>query len=390
MRPGPANILLTAFVLFLGLGCGTKVDHASMTERPDPQTDVFHVFPGQDIQETLDAAARHPFVKKIIVHSGTYRPSKKAEALVWFNARHDGITMEAEGEVTLTAANPEISDKNDPSYPAVVNHVVYFGDRITRKTIFRGFRITGANHFITGSGQVSPIETDQSIKKGSFFYTDGGGIKIFGESSPTIENVDVFGNYASPCGGGVSVEQLGFDRVPALFKNSIFRDNRSQITGAGIDVLPGSAAVIENCLFVGNTSNTGPDFLSAATGNRPYNQPYGSGALTVFGGSRVQVSNSTFTGNRSGVDDKGTGSLYQNTIFWMNTLTGGTLQGPRFEMDVLEGGGVQGCFIHGTTDDVRNTIDGTNNRLDPPDPSFGADFVPMTPEYARVGYRPMK
>ena len=50
--------------------------------------------------------------------------------MVWFNARHDGIILEAVGEVTLTAANPEIADKRSETHPAVVNHVVYFGDGI--------------------------------------------------------------------------------------------------------------------------------------------------------------------------------------------------------------------------------------------------------------------
>ena len=95
-----------------------------------------------------------------------------------------------------------------PSYPAVVNHVVYFGDGISRKTVLRGFKITGANNFTTGSGEQSPIESDD-VRKTPFFYTDGGGIKIYARSYPTIEHVEVYGNYTSPCGGGVSVEHLG-------------------------------------------------------------------------------------------------------------------------------------------------------------------------------------
>ena len=89
-----------------------------------------------------------------------------------------------------------------------MNHVVYFGDGVSRKTVFRGFKITGANNFTTGSGEKSPIESDD-IRKTAFFYTDGGGIKIYARSYPTIENVEVYDNYASPCGGGVSVEHLG-------------------------------------------------------------------------------------------------------------------------------------------------------------------------------------
>src|SRR4051812_35188522 len=136
-----------------------------------------HVYPNQQIQDALEAAARDPVNKTVLVHAGTYRPAAKGQAMIWFNARHDGITLEAAGEVTLTAANPDIADPRAPSFPAVVNHVVYFGDGISRKTVLRGFKITGANNFTTGSGEKSPIEADE-IRKSAFFYTDGGGIKI--------------------------------------------------------------------------------------------------------------------------------------------------------------------------------------------------------------------
>ena len=98
--------------------------------------------------------------------------------------------------------------------------------------MLRGFKITGANNFTTGSGEKSPIESDD-IRKTPFFYTDGGGIKIYARSYPTIENVEVFGNYTSPCGGGVSVEHLGQMQDSARFRNCIFRNNRTQTTGSG-------------------------------------------------------------------------------------------------------------------------------------------------------------
>src|SRR3954465_3059736 len=93
-----------------------------------------HVYPNQQIQDALEAAARDPVDKTVYVHAGTYRPAAKGQALIWLNARHDGITVEAVGEVPLTAANPQIADAHHPGYPAVVNHVVYFGDGISRRT----------------------------------------------------------------------------------------------------------------------------------------------------------------------------------------------------------------------------------------------------------------
>ena len=234
-----------------------------------------HVYPGGRIQDALDAAAKDPVDKTVYVHAGTYRPPAKGQALIWFNARHDGITLAAVGEVILTAGNPDVADAKAPSYPAVVNHVVYFGDGVSRKTVFRGFKITGANNFTTGSGETSPIESDE-IRKTTFFYTDGGGIKVYARSYPTIENVEVYGNYTSPCGGGVSVEHLGQPRDSVLFRNCLFRDNRTQTTGSALDLLHGSYATIENCLFVGNVANLGVDYVGLL-GGAEYHAEHGSG-----------------------------------------------------------------------------------------------------------------
>src|SRR3954451_25478272 len=99
----------------------------------DVTTHAYHVQPGGSIQAALDAAAKDPANKTVYVHAGTYRPAAHGQALIWFNARHDGITLEAVGEVVLTAANPAIADKTAPSFPAVVNHVVYFGDGVSTK-----------------------------------------------------------------------------------------------------------------------------------------------------------------------------------------------------------------------------------------------------------------
>ncbi len=311
----------------------------------DAEKTVHHVYPTGRIQDALEAAAGDPVNKTVQVHAGTYRPSSRGQALIWLNARHDGITLEAVGEVILTAANAEISDPRAPSHPAIVNHVVYFGDGVSRKTVFRGFKITGAKNFTTGSGEKSPIESDD-IRKTAFFYTDGGAIKIYARSYPTIENVDVYENYASPCGGGVSVEHLGDPRDSVLFRNCIFRNNGTQTTGSAVDLLHGSRATIENCLFVGNVSNMGVDYVGLLTGGE-YHPEHGSGAMTVFEGSRATVSRSTFTGNWNGVDDGGTGSTYVASIFWMNTMAGGISAGSRYELDILDGAGVKGSFIHG-------------------------------------------
>jgi hypothetical protein len=379
--------------LALAAGAAPAVLRASQDRLPpgitlDRAAGAYQVRPGARIQDALEAAARDAANKKVVVHAGTYRPEAPGQALIWFNARHEGLVVEAAGDVVLTAANPALADNKAPSFPAVVNHVVYFGDGLTRKTTFRGFKVTGARNFTTGSGDKSPIESDD-LRKTLFFYADGGGIKIYARSYPTIEHVEVYDNYTSPCGGGVSVEHLVQAAESVLFRHCIFRDNRTQVTGSGVDVLHNSRATLENCLFVGNVSNMGVDYVGILAGGEIHPE-HGSGALTVFEGSQAAVSNCTFTGNWNGVDDIGAGSTYVDSIFWKNTLGGGISPGPRYELLVRDASGVKGSFIHGEVNDRYGNVDPAANRLNPPDPRFDADFVPHAPEYARVGYRPVK
>ena len=362
-----------------------RQDRGAGAFRFDPKTG-YHVHPNGRIQDAIEAAARDATNKTVYVHAGTYRPSARGQALIWFNARHDGITLEAVGDVILTAANADVADPHAPSYPAVVNHVVYFGDGVSPKTVFRGFKVTGANNFTTGSGEKSPIESDD-IRKTTFFYTDGGGIKVYARAYPTIENVEVYGNYASPCGGGVSIEHLSQIHEAVTLRNCIFRNNRTQTTGSAVDLLHGSRAIFENCLFVGNVANMGVDIVGLL-GGAEYRPENGSGALTVFEGSRATVRRSTFTGNWNGVDDNGTGSTYVDSIFWKNMLPGGISPGARYELDIMDAAGVRGSFIHGEINDLRSTIDKQSNTFNPPDPRFDAQFVPRAPEYGKVGYRP--
>ncbi len=353
----------------------------------DAANRAYNVYPGASIQEALEAAAKDPVNKTVRVHAGTYRPAARGAALIWFNRRHDGITLEAVGDVVLTAANPDIADTRSSAFPAVVTHVVYFGDGVSPRTVLRGFRITGANNFTIGQGQRSPIESDD-VRKTLYFHADGGGIKIYARSYPTIEHVEVFDNYASPCAGGVSVEHFGQMPEPVTFRHCIFRGNRTQVTGSALDLLHGSWARIENCLFVDNLANMGVDYVGLLTGGEIHPE-HGSGALTVFQGSRATVSRSTFTGNWNGVDDIGAGSTYEDCIFWRNVLEGGIAPEGRYELDITDASGVRGTFIHGNINDRRGTINRELNTFDPPDPRFDARFVPQAPQYGKAGYRPL-
>src|SRR5438094_10529569 len=80
--------------------------------------DGYHVFPGDNIQEALQEAARNRTNKIVKVHAGEYRPNSKRQALIWFNRMHEGIRLEAAGKVTLTAANPDITSPQSPAFQA--------------------------------------------------------------------------------------------------------------------------------------------------------------------------------------------------------------------------------------------------------------------------------
>ena len=372
-------------VLFLLLaGCGPE------EVRPGPDG-AWHVYPGEEIQVALDRAAADPQHKHVVVHEGTYRPARPAQALIWLHRDHDGLLLEASGQVVLTAANPDRADRTADSFPAIVNHVVYFGDGISARTVLRGFTITGANGFQTRSDDPGPVEPnrpelgEQNLR---FFYCDGGGIKVFGRSYPRIERVEVLGNMSDPCGAGISIQHLGFQQDTVRISDSIFRDNRCTVTGSAIDVLPASSAEITNCLFVDNLSNIGEDTVSPP--GKKYNAEHGSGALTVFPDSRVRVTRCTFTGNWNGVDDKGPANTYERSIFWQNTRPGGRAPRGRYELDLLDGSKVRDCLVGGATADLRGTIDAQRNRIDGSDPDFDSEFRPQAPDCAEIGYRPVK
>lgn len=370
--------------LSLILCAGAEAAHSSSNAVCKP--DGYHVFPGATIQDALDAAALNPTNKVVKVHAGLYRPKGRGQALIWFNRVHDGIRLEAVGEVTLTAANPEFSDGQDPARPAIVNHVVYFGDGISEATLLQGFRISGANHFITT--QPPEVEPNAGLKRNLFFYADGGAIKIFGRSSPTLRQLEIADNYASPCAGGISIQQqwLPDTSAPAAVKiqDCVFRQNRSQITGAAVDLLPGSSAIISNCLFIGNVANLGVNYISD---NKAQPEFTNSAPLTVFPTSRAVVQHCTFTGNRNGVDDLGHQSFYQSCIFWHNNLGGAFYGGERYDLDIEEDAQVSGCLFSGAVLDRHGVVSKRTNVFHAPDPKFDAEFKPCSPEYAAAGAR---
>jgi len=347
---------------------------------------VLHVVPGDDLQAALDRAAEQG-IRRVLVAPGTYRPPGPRQALIRFNARHDGLVVEADGAVTLTAAAPARADSSSPAFPAIVNHVVYFGDGVGPSTVLRGFTIEGANGFETRE----PPEIEgplPDIPRTDFFYSDGGAVKIFGRSYPTLERLRIVDNYSTPCGAGVSVEHRGHDDRAVTIRDCVFRRNRVPLTGAAIDLLGedrGSYAVIENCLFEGNLANEPHDRGSRRLGT--WKPRSGHGAITVFRASRADVRRCTFVGNRNGVDDESPRSVYARNLFWRNDAPGGWARGPRYELDCPRAV-VEECRIGGSVPDDQRSRLAARNELDIPDPRFDDAFVPADPACEGVGYRP--
>src|SRR5438105_415597 len=122
-------------LLLIGGGAATLLGaSASLLRGLDAQPLTVNVYPGGDIQEALERVARCPAKGTVRVHAGTYRPKAPGQAFLYFNRRHDGIVLEGVGDVTITGANPDKADPAAPSYPSVVNHVVYFGEGTSPRT----------------------------------------------------------------------------------------------------------------------------------------------------------------------------------------------------------------------------------------------------------------
>ena len=280
---------------------------------------VIDIFPGGDIQAALEAVARRPGKGTIRVHAGTYRPATAGQAFLFLNARHDGVTLEAVGDVVLSAG---ILRSLIPRLRAIRRWSTTSSISATASPgpPFRGFRVTGANGFVLGPSELMTVHTADDLGK-------VGGLSDAGPFADRVEqpleedplllcrrrgHADLRPILPDHRGGGVPGQRWiglrrrrlgtapgGALRDSVLFKDCIFRHNRAAVAGGGVDILvPGSWAVFENCLFVGNLSNDGID----ANGGPGYAAP------TVFPGSRATVNRCTFTGNRNAVDDRGTGS----------------------------------------------------------------------------------
>ena len=222
------------------------------------------------------------------------------------------------------------------------------------------------------------IEPDQRLRKGRFYYGDGGAIKIYHRSYPILRDLEIVDNYASPCAGGISIQHEDATNGTVLIEDCVFRNNRAEVTGAALDLLWGSSARVTNCLFTGNISNTGP-----GEGANPFTN---NGAITVFPRSRLTMEHCTVTRNRNGIDDLSGLGEYSDCVFSDNTLDGGFTPQSRFEIDLAQGGSTHRCVFNGRVNDPKSVIQADKNYLGDPQRKIGTGDKSRWIENA--GYHP--
>lgn len=380
---GMTHLLWATFLCFHISACDTA-------KPPDPpqrseQTVKGPVYatPGDQLQPLLNLAARATEDRRLILRPGLYSPMRSSFCILGLTAEHEGVTLEGIDGAVLSGISSEIEPVNR------VSHVIYCGHGLTSNTVIRNLKVINARGHVTKVGVPKENFGAQGryLQTGMFFHLDGGALKIFGMSSPTIDRCSFEGNQTRLCGGAVSIEQQGLRRAPATFRNCVFLNNKCPATGSAVDVLQGSSVVLQNCLFVGNIGNYGMDQIRKEFG-LSYNEKHGSGALTVFPDSKALVSHCTFTQNWNAVDDHGEDSSYSRCIFSGNDKSDGSRPGHAYEIDIPDGDSVKDCVFFSDHPDLQGDISRINNRfLDTP-VQFDEEYSPVAPELKDIGYRP--
>ena len=162
---------------------------------------------------------------------------------------------------------------------------VFYCDGVDASTVIEGFTITG------GSGRGAAPWPENC----------GGGI-FLRDSSPSIRNCRIHGNFAADKGGGVFC--LG-GSSPLLFSVT-FTDNESWGHGGGLASDSGATPTVTNCIFDGNDAGVGGGGAACTRGANAgfygsvfqQNQGHEGGALVVRDSTDVVVTGCDFIENR--------------------------------------------------------------------------------------------
>ncbi|MBU0716021.1 MAG: hypothetical protein KJ964_11745 [Verrucomicrobia bacterium] len=155
-----------------------------------------------------------------------------------------------------------------------------------------------------------------------------GGAGVMVETSGSVSNCVIVGNYGDRYGGGVFLNNGG------TLNNCVISNNSNIAYGGGVASIGGT---INNCIIVNNSLGTlGGGVMARA--NTEINNCLIAGNITTAGSggglflwfSPVKLNNCTIVGNDSGASEGGGINFYQcyasltNCIVWGNTSTYGT------------------------------------------------------------------
>jgi len=240
------------------------------------------VSPGMNIQHALDFVATHNELETLVFKEGSYL----LEYPLVLDQRHDGIRLTGNSE------NPE--------------SIVLDGQNKTQIVIIDGISSKQPVQFtINGITLQNGNSNERALRRNianqrwtvpqtwgrysAYANFDGAGVLILGKSFGEISNCIIRGCEARYCGAGISLQQYygpGFTNEddylqPVYIREVQFANNKARDTGADIDLLPVSYAVIKDCLFEGSRSNT------------DYNKKR-HGVITIFPESLAIITNNKF------------------------------------------------------------------------------------------------
>lgn len=316
-----------------------------------------------------DAIALSTFGDEIWVAQGTYKPTSGTSRTVYFNIKNGtqvyggfvgGETLlsqrDVEQNVTVLSGEIATGSASDNTY-----HVVYFSN-VGNQTRLDGFTVTGGYCNVSssayGGGAIvsASSPTLANCKFQGNYAADGGGALNHSTSGVlTIENCVFDGNVGNTYGGGalrlysatVNISDSYFKSNQsdtyggAIFiynsivtiSRSVFAGNISQTSGSAVRVSDVGTLHMDNCLVVGNYTNTTGTITSSTFSNSSAHtiinctiaqnkQDNSGGSSTnsaVALNAQASVVNSIIYGNMSTNQVLSTGLTFNNSLTQMST-----------------------------------------------------------------------
>lgn len=316
----------------------------------DSWTDAFI-----QLQDALALAGNCPAVQEIWVAKGIYYPDEGSGqtnnnrsatfqlrnnlAIYGGFAGHETLLNERNWPTNITVLSGDL-DQNDTGKDAngvipAPNQItganayrVVMGNALTTTAVLDGFTITGGK---ADGASASPCSMGC-----------GGGVNNY-QSSPTLRNLAIIGNYAANQGGGI----YNLNSHPIL-QNLTIKANQAAIFGGGL-YNSNSNPTLTNGLLSGNLANS--------RGGAIYNT-----------NSNPTIINATLSGNRAGTK---AGGLYNNSsspdfinvIIWGNEavaspeLENSSTSRPKFRHSIVNGSGGSPAWNIAIGDDYGNNVD---------------------------------